>query len=100
MTRRVMVVFGTRPECIKLAPVVSALKARPADFETVVCASGQHRELLDQAIRAFDLTVDRDLAVMRPGQTLADLTARVIAAMGPVLDEVQPDWVVVQGDTT
>jgi len=79
MTKRVMVVFGTRPECIKLAPVVAALKARPAQFETVVCSSGQHRELVHQAIKVLDVAIDVDLAIMQPSQTLADLTSRLIA---------------------
>ena len=100
MTKRVMVVFGTRPECVKLAPVITALKSRSTDFETIVCASGQHRELLSQAVHAFGLSVDVDLAVMQPRQTLADLTGTLIAGLGRTMDEVKPDWVVVQGDTT
>jgi UDP-N-acetylglucosamine 2-epimerase (non-hydrolysing) len=95
-----MVVLGTRPECIKLAPVIAALKSRHGEFETIVCASGQHRELLGQAARAFDLGIDLDLGVMQPEQTLADLTGRLVAALGSTLDRVKPHWVVVQGDTT
>ncbi len=100
MTKRVMVVFGTRPECIKLAPVIAALKARPAAFETVVCSSGQHQELVQLAVKVLDLAVDVDLAVMQPSQTLADLTSRMIAALARTIADVTPDWVVVQGDTT
>jgi UDP-N-acetylglucosamine 2-epimerase len=100
MTKRVLVVFGTRPECIKLAPVIAALKARPADFETIVCSSGQHRELLHQALGVFDLAVDVDLAVMQSAQDLSDLTSRMIAELSRTIDEFEPDWVVVQGDTT
>ena len=95
-----MVVFGTRPECLKLAPVITALKSRSMDFETIVCASGQHRELLSQAVDAFGLSVDIDLAVMQPEQTLADLTGRLIAGLGRTMDDVKPHWVVIQGDTT
>jgi len=100
MTKRVMIVFGTRPECIKLAPVVAALKARPDAFETVVCSTGQHQELVHQSIKVLDLAVDIDLAVMQPSQTLADLTSRMIAALARTIADARPDWVVVQGDTT
>lgn len=96
--KRILVAFGTRPEAIKVAPVIAALKA-DARFETVVCATGQHRELLDQALSWFDLTPDIDLNLMRPGQDLTDLTTRSLTAMRDVLSERQPDWVLVQGDT-
>ena len=95
-----MIVFGTRPDCIKLAPVVTALRARPRDFETIVCSSGQHREMLDQALAAFDLAVDRDLAVMRSNQSLAELTAALIAGLSKLVSQLRPDLVLVQGDTT
>src|SRR5437867_4229106 len=74
MPKRIMVAFGTRPECIKLAPVVAALRARRFDFETIVCSSGQQREMLDQALSCFKLDVDRNLDVMRPDQSLSELT--------------------------
>ncbi len=93
----VMVVFGTRPEAIKLAPVVRALRDRSSVF---VCVTGQHRTMLDQVLRVFHIQPDRDLAVMQPNQNLFDLTANVVRALGPVLAEVRPRFVVVQGDTT
>ncbi len=96
---RVLVAIGTRPEAIKMAPVVHALRNRPG-FETVVVASGQHRQMLDQALAVFDLKPDIDLAVMSPGQDIYDVTARVLLAMRPVLQEQKPDIVLVQGDTT
>jgi UDP-N-acetylglucosamine 2-epimerase (non-hydrolysing) len=100
MPKRIMVAFGTRPECIKLAPVVAALRARPFDFETIVCSSGQHREMLDQALAAFKLDVHRDLDVMRPDQSLAELTAALVTGFSKAISEMRPDWVLVQGDTT
>jgi UDP-N-acetylglucosamine 2-epimerase (non-hydrolysing) len=100
MTKRIMVAFGTRPECIKLAPVVAALRARPRDFETIVCSSGQQREMLDQALHALDLNVDRDLEVMQPDQSLADLTAALVTGFSRAITEMRPDWILVQGDTT
>jgi UDP-N-acetylglucosamine 2-epimerase (non-hydrolysing) len=95
-----MVAFGTRPECIKLAPVVAALRACPRDFEVIVCSSGQQREMLDQALAAFDLGVDRDLGVMRPDQSLADLTAALMTGFAHAITDMRPDWMLVQGDTT
>jgi len=99
MKRKVMVVFGTRPEAIKLAPVVHAL-ARSATLEPCVCVTGQHREMLDQMLAVFDLTPDHDLAVMQRDQTLFSLTARLLDALAPVLAREQPSALVVQGDTT
>ena len=96
----VLCVIGTRPEAIKLAPVVRALAADPTTFQLRVCVTGQHRELLDAVFRHFDLTADDDLDVMRPDQSLADLTAALFAGLGPLLARHTPDWVVVQGDTT
>lgn len=96
----VLVTFGTRPEAIKMAPVVAALRARPEAPRCVVCATAQHREMLDQVLALFDLAPDVDLDLMRPGQGLNDLTARVIAAMDGVLADTRADAVVVQGDTT
>src|ERR1700684_718246 len=81
VTRRLMVVLGTRPDAIKLAPVIVALRSRPQDFETIVCSTDQHREMLDQALTAFGVTPDMRLNVMRPDQTLPDLTARLISEL-------------------
>ena len=97
--KRILVAFGTRPEAIKVAPVIAALKA-DSRFDTCVCTTGQHRELLDQALQWFGLEPDIDLSLMRPGQDLTDLTARSLTAMRDVLADRQPDWVLVQGDTT
>ena len=99
MTKRVLVVCGTRPEGIKLAPVVKALRANPA-FDTRLCVTGQHREMLAPILSFFGLTPDFDLALMKPGQTLYDVTAGALLKLKPVLDEVKPEVVVVQGDTT
>lgn len=96
---RVLTVFGTRPEAIKLAPVILALSAMPG-VEQVLCATGQHREMLDQVLPAFGLRPDHDLATMRPSQDLARLTGAVLEGVGQVIEAVRPDWVVVQGDTT
>lgn len=95
---KVMVVVGTRPEVIKMAPVIAALHA--ADVATVVCASGQHREMLAQALAVFSLEPDVSLDVMRPGQTLNGLASRLLSEIDQVLVDEQPDWVLVQGDTT
>jgi UDP-N-acetylglucosamine 2-epimerase (non-hydrolysing) len=97
---RILVIFGTRPEAIKMAPVVRALRARPEAFAVRTCATAQHREMLDQVLDLFGITPDVDLDLMRPGQTLSELGARVLAALDPVLVAEQPDWVLVQGDTT
>lgn len=97
--RKVMVVFGTRPEAIKLAPVVHAL-ARSATLQPYVCVTGQHRQMLDQMLRFFEITPDHDLEVMRPNQDLYGLTARLIESMQPVLLAQKPDAILVQGDTT
>jgi UDP-N-acetylglucosamine 2-epimerase (non-hydrolysing) len=92
-------VFGTRPEAIKLAPVVQCLR-EDSRFETRVAVTAQHRAMLDQVLTAFSIRPDYDLNVMQAGQTLADSSARIMAALEPVLDRERPDWVVVQGDTT
>ena len=99
MPRRVLSVFGTRPEAIKMAPVVQALAADP-DFEGRVCVTGQHRGMLDQALSLFGITPDHDLNVMRPGQNLTELTARILTGMKDVLEVEKPDVVLVHGDTT
>jgi UDP-N-acetylglucosamine 2-epimerase (non-hydrolysing) len=96
---RVVTVLGTRPEVIKLAPVVAELRRDPAT-ETVVVSTGQHREMLDQMLEQFDLRADVDLDVMRPEQRLSDLTADLVRGLGETLAWVRPDWVVVQGDTS
>jgi UDP-N-acetylglucosamine 2-epimerase (non-hydrolysing) len=97
---RVLVVYGTRPEAIKMAPVVAALRARAERFEPIVCTTAQHRELIDQVQELFGLAPDLDLNLMTPDQSLNDLTGRVITALGEVLERVRPDWLLVQGDTT
>lgn len=97
---RLLVVFGTRPEAIKMAPVVQALQGRPAVFAVRTCATAQHREMLDQVLRLFGITPDIDLNLMQPGQTLSGLAARVLTALDPVLVSERPDWILVQGDTT
>lgn len=99
MKRRILVVIGTRPEAVKLAPVVHALRQQPW-AECRVLATAQHRQMLDQILGFFEVVPDRDLDLMRPDQSLADLTARMIAAMDPVLQDEHPDFVLAQGDTT
>ena len=97
--KRIAVIFGTRPEAIKLCPVVSALRQDEA-FECDVCVTGQHREMLYQVLDVFRVVPDRDLALMRPNQTLSELTSRTIVAIDEYLSETKPDIVMVQGDTT
>ncbi|HEU0044551.1 non-hydrolyzing UDP-N-acetylglucosamine 2-epimerase [Sphingomonas sp.] len=96
--RKILVIFGTRPEAIKLFPVVRALVARP-ELTVRTCVTAQHRGLLDQVLAIADLKPDIDLDIMEPGQTLDRLTARLLVGLGEVMDREQPDWVVVQGDT-
>lgn len=95
-----MFVFGTRPEAIKLCPVIRHLRSRPEEFDVRVCVTGQHRQMLDQVLAAFDVKPDWDLDVMAPGQTLYQSTSRILAGLEPVLSEERPDMVLVQGDTT
>lgn len=97
---RVLSVFGTRPEAIKMAPVVRELARHPEVFESKVCVTGQHREMLDSVLRLFEVTPDYDLDIMRPGQSLTDVTTAVLRGLEPVLATERPDWVLVQGDTT
>ena len=97
---KTLFVFGTRPEAIKLCPVVLYMKSRPAEFDVRVAVSAQHRQMLDQVLEVFRVTPDYDLNAMTPGQTLASLTARVLAALEPVMADAKPDIVYVQGDTT
>lgn len=98
--RKIMLVFGTRPEAIKMAPLVKTFQQHPDSFETVVCVTGQHREMLDQVLNLFDIKPDYDLNIMKSGQDLYDITARVLLGMRDVLKEAQPDVVLVHGDTT
>lgn len=95
-----MLVFGTRPEAIKMAPLVKEFRKYSNEFETIVCVSGQHREMLDQVLSIFDIKPDYDLNIMKQGQDLYDVTARVLTGMRDVLKEAQPDVVLVHGDTT
>jgi len=96
---KVMVVFGTRPEAIKMAPLVKALQATPG-LQTVVCVTAQHRQMLDQVLRLFEITPEHDLDVMKPGQDLYDITSDILLGLRPVLAAERPDWVLVHGDTT
>lgn len=96
----VMLVFGTRPEAIKMAPLVKAFQSHPTEFNTQVCVTGQHREMLDQVLHLFDIVPDYDLNIMKQGQDLYDVTARVLTGMRDVLDKARPDIVLVHGDTT
>lgn len=95
-----MLVFGTRPEAIKMAPLVKEFQKHPESFRTIVCVTGQHREMLDQVLRLFEITPDYDLNIMKQGQDLYDVTARVLTGMRNVLREATPDVVLVHGDTT
>ena len=98
--KKIMLVFGTRPEAIKMAPLVKAFEQRKEEFQTIVCVTGQHREMLDQVLQIFEITPDYDLNIMKQGQDLYDVTARVLLGMRDVLKETQPDVVLVHGDTT
>lgn len=95
-----MLVFGTRPEAIKMAPLVKEFQRHPDRFKTIVCVTGQHRQMLDQVLEIFDIKPDYDLNIMKQGQDLYDVTARVLTGMRDVLKETQPDVVLVHGDTT
>ena len=98
--KNMMLVFGTRPEAIKMSPLVKEFQKYPEKFETIVCVTGQHREMLDQVLRIFDIQPDYDLNIMKQGQDLYDVTARVLTGMRDVLMETRPDIVLVHGDTT
>ena len=98
--KTILLVFGTRPEAIKMAPLVKKLQTLPEQFRTVVCVTGQHRQMLDQVLQLFDITPDYDLNIMQPNQDLYDITSRILLGMRDVLKEVQPDIVLVHGDTT
>ena len=97
--KKVMLVFGTRPEAIKMCPLVNELKKRPS-IQTIVTVTAQHRQMLDQVLETFNVVPDYDLNIMKQGQDLYDVTARVLVGMRDVLDEVKPDVVLVHGDTT
>lgn len=98
--KKVMLVFGTRPEAIKMCPLINELKSRSDDFETIVTVTGQHREMLDQVLRVFEVAPDYDLAIMKPGQTLFEVTCEVLTRLKAVLEEERPDIVLVHGDTS
>ena len=98
--KKIMLVFGTRPEAIKMCPLVKEFQKHPEAFETIVCVTGQHREMLDQVLQIFDVKPDFDLNIMKQGQDLYDVTSRVLTGMRDVLDETEPDVVLVHGDTT
>ena len=95
-----MLVFGTRPEAIKMAPLIKEFQKYPDQFQTIVCVTGQHREMLDQVLHIFDIHPDYDLNIMKQGQDLYDVTARVLTGMREVLQDARPDLVLVHGDTT
>lgn len=97
---KVMLVFGTRPEAIKMAPLVKGLQARAGEIQTVVCVTAQHREMLDQVLKLFDIVPEHDLNIMKPGQDLFDITGNILAGLKSVLQQEQPDLVLVHGDTT
>jgi UDP-N-acetylglucosamine 2-epimerase (non-hydrolysing) len=97
---KTLFVFGTRPEAIKLCPIILHLLSRPEDFQVTVCVTAQHRAMLDQVLKVFGVIPDDDLDLMQPGQTLSQSTSRIIAALEPVIAEASPDVVLVQGDTT
>lgn len=98
--KKIMLVFGTRPEAIKMAPLVKEFEKRAEEFQVIVCVTGQHREMLDQVLSLFEINPDYDLNIMQQGQDLYDVTARVLIGMRDVLKEVKPDIVLVHGDTT
>lgn len=97
---KIMVVFGTRPEAIKMAPLVKGLQAQSLAIETVVCVTAQHREMLDQVLQLFEIVPEHDLNIMKPGQDLFDITGNILNGLKPVLAKEKPDWVLVHGDTT
>ena len=98
--KKIMLVFGTRPEAIKMAPLVKEIQRHSIEFETIVCVTGQHREMLDQVLNIFNITPDYDLNIMKQGQSLYDVTSNVLNGMSNVLEKAKPDVVLVHGDTT
>ena len=99
MGKKIMLVFGTRPEAIKMCPLVNELKTRK-NIQTIVCVTGQHRQMLDQVLSTFNVTPDYDLSIMKQGQTLFDITTGILERIKNVLEEVKPDVVLVHGDTS
>src|SRR5699024_6842390 len=99
MKKKVMAVFGTRPEAIKMCPLVKELKSR-SSLETIVCVTGQHKEMLEQVLHAFDVQPDYNLLIMKDRQTLFDVTINILDPMKAILEEVEPDIVLVHGDTS
>jgi len=97
---KVLTIFGTRPEAIKMAPVIRQLKSRPERFDVQVCVTAQHREMLDQVLQLFNIQPDIDLNIMKPNQSLADLTSAIFSRLDVVVRDFRPDWVLAQGDTT
>lgn len=100
MRKKVMLVFGTRPEAIKMCPLVNVLKARPESYDVIVTVTGQHKEMLQQVLEVFGVVPDHNLKVMKPGQTLFDITCDVLTRLKPILEEEKPDAVLVHGDTS
>ncbi len=100
MKKKILLVFGTRPEAIKMAPLVKGFQKYPEHFETIVCVTAQHREMLDQVLKLFDITPDFDLNIMKTGQDLYDVTSKVLCGMRDVINETKPDIVLVHGDTS
>lgn len=100
MKKTIMLVFGTRPEAIKMAPLVKEFQKHPDKFNTLVCVTGQHRQMLDQVLDLFEITPEYDLNIMKQGQDLYDVTARVLIGLRDVFKDAQPDVVLVHGDTT
>ena len=98
--KKVMLVFGTRPEAIKMCPLVNVLRRRTENFEAIVCVTGQHREMLDQVLKVFDVKPDYDLSIMKPGQTLFNVTSDVLLRIKEIFEDEKPDVVLVHGDTT
>lgn len=98
--KTILLIFGTRPEAIKMAPLVKEFQRYSDDYKTVVCVTGQHREMLDQVLQIFEIKPDYDLNIMKQGQDLYDVTARVLVGLRDVLKAVSPDVVLVHGDTT
>ena len=98
--KRILIVFGTRPEAIKVAPVIKEFQKYPSKFDTIICVTGQHREMLDQVLHLFEIVPDYDLNIMKDGQDLSDITVKVLIGMRNILKDVQPDLVFVHGDTT
>ena len=99
MKKKVMLIFGTRPEAIKMCPLVNELKKRDS-FQTIVCVTGQHRQMLDQVLSTFDVVPDYDLSIMKPGQTLFDITTSILEKIKKILEEVKPNVCLVHGDTS